>query len=263
MSTLEKYAILRTLMNTPSLSPNPHRGRHVFWSILGGTALVWLVIFLGYTGYFLWEIKYGSAEDIAKTYSQFKTEKFTASSNSGTGPRVPDNGDWTPFIHPYNPLSGQPSNKVTIVAFIDPECPFSQENYPVFKGVIDAYGGAANIVYKFLPLTSIHPNALAASEAMACANDQGKFWPYYQELFETKKLAEKDLQNTALKIGLEPTVFNNCLASHKHRKNIEADVNEAIALGVRGTPTYFINNDVIEGGADRSVWDAAILRNLK
>ena len=128
---------------------------------------------------------------------------------------------------------------------------------------MDTYAGAANLVYKFLPLTSIHPNALNASEAMACANDQGKFWPYYHYVFNSKKLTEKDLKATAVALGLEPTVFNNCLASHKHRADIEADVNEAISLGVRGTPTYFINGDVIEGGADRSVWDATILRNLK
>lgn len=250
-------------MNTLPQSPTPKKHGRFFWLVLVTTLGAWAVIFLGYTGYFLWQIKFGSAEDISKTYSQFKTEKFTNSTNQGTGPRAPKDNDWGNFIHPYTPLFGKPSNKVTILAFIDPECPFSQENYPVFRGITDTYGGATNIVYKFLPLTSIHPNSLIASEALACANDQGKFWAFSDHIFSTKKLSESNLKLAANEVGLDLNTFTNCLTSHKHRKNIETDVNEAVALGVRGTPTYFINSDVVEGGADRSVWDAAILRNLK
>lgn len=242
--------------------PSPHRGRRVFLSILGVTVLFWVLIFAGYTGYFLWQIKYGSPEDIAKTQSSFRTAKFTSANSSEAGPRAPQDGKWSPFIHPYNPVLGAANSPITITAFIDFECPYSQDNYPVFKEVMDTYGGAARIVFKFLPLTSIHANALAASEAAACANDQGKFWPYYHHLFNTKKLGAADLQAAAVVVGLEPSTFAACLSSQTHRKDIEADVNEAISLGVRGTPTYFINKDVIEGGTDRSVWDTAILKNI-
>lgn len=250
-------------MENPVLPPQPQPSRHIFAKIVGFTALVWLVIFLGYTGFFLWKLKFGNPEEIARVRSQYKSANFTAAASGGTGPQAPTGGTWQTYIHAYTPQAGLAKAPVTIVAFIDFECPFCQADYSVFKDVVETYGGAVRIVYKYLPLTSIHPNALNASEAAACANDQGKFWPYYHYLFTTKKLAEPDLQAAATAIGLEPSVFANCFSSHKHRSDIEADVNEAIALGVRGTPTYFVNNDVIEGGAERSVWDSTLLHNLK
>ncbi len=247
----------------PELTSLPTKPRrHIFLSIVGFTILAWIIVFAGYTGYFLWQLKYGSAEDIAKTHFSFKNAKFTSASSAGVGPRAPENGQWAPFIHPYNPTLGTGANLVTVTAFIDFECPYSQDNYQVFKEVMDTYGGAIKVVFKFLPLTSIHPNALAASEAAACANDQGKFWPYYHHLFETKKFTASDLQAAAVAAGLDSDLFTACVKSLKHRPNIEQDVNEAVSLGVRGTPTYFINTDVIEGSADRAVWDNTILKNI-
>lgn len=242
-------------------APQNHRVRHTFGMIFGLTGLVWLGIFLGWVVYFLWQGKYGTDQEIAKTKFEFQNQKFTAATGAKDGPKAPAN--WTEYITNDNPAFGNPTNPLTIVAFIDFECPFSQEGYPIFKSIIETYGSAAKIVFKQLPLTSIHPNALPAAEAAACANEQGKFWQYYNYLFNTKKLSTADLTTTAAAVGLDMTKFAACQTSNKYRSAIEKDVNDAIALGVRGTPTYFVNNEVIEGVVDRAAWDTIILRNLK
>lgn len=237
------------------------RVRHAFGLIFGLTAVAGLVIFFGLVVYYLWQGKYGTAQEITQSRREFKSQKFTSANEATEGPKAPDN--WANYLTKDNPTLGSPTNPVTIVAFIDFECPFSQEGHPIFKSVVETYGVAVKVVFKQLPLTSIHANALNAAEAAACANEQGKFWEYYNYLFATKKLSGADLKAGAATVGLETDTFTACQKNAKYRAAIERDVNDAIALGVRGTPTYFVNNEVIEGVVDRAAWDTIILRNLK
>lgn len=237
------------------------RVRHTLGIIFGFTAIAGFVVFFGLVAYYLWQGKYGTDQEIAKTRYEFQSQKFTTASDAKDGPKAPTN--WEEYLTPANPAFGNPNNPVTIVAFIDFECPFSQEGYPIFKSVVETYGAAAKIIFKQLPLTSIHARALPAAEAAACANEQGKFWQYYNDLFNTKKLSDTDLTTTAAAVGLDLNKFAMCQKNHKYQSAIERDVNDAIALGVRGTPTYFVNNEVIEGVIDRSAWDTIMLRNLK
>ena len=252
--------------------PPKSRAHHTLGLTVISIIIILLLFFLGLVVFYLWQSKYGSGEDIAKTKLEFQSQKLTprlVPTSSGLARGKPDQGEpkapinWTEYVTKDNPTFGSVASPVTIIAFIDFECPFSQEGYPIFKSVMETYGSAAKIVFKQLPLTSIHANALPTAEAAACAYEQDKFWEYYNYLFNTKKLSANDLTIAAKAVGLDLNTFSTCQKSAKYQKEIEKDVNDAIALGVRGTPTYFVNNEVIEGVADRALWDTIILRNLK
>lgn len=237
---------------------NNHR---VIASILGITIGIWLALFLGYFVYYLWQFKYGSAQELAKVKSEFRSAKFTTAGGSEAMPKAPT--DWESYIHPGNPTLGNPNSPVTLVAFIDFECPFSQEDYPKFKSIMETYGPGVKIIFKQLPLASIHEHALAAAEAATCAQEQGKFWPFYHYLFTNKLLTNDSLTKAGEVAKLDMQKFADCQASDRPLKTVEADVDDAVALGVRGTPTYFVNQDVIEGVTDRAVWDSIMVKNFK
>lgn len=242
--------------------PVPPRTHHPF---LVGFGILFALFLLGFfilMAQYLWQFKYGTLEENVATYTEFNSAKFSNGSGSKEAPRAPANG-WETLIRDTDPRLGPAKSPITVVAFIDFECPFSQENYQVFNEVMETYGGGVNVVFKSLPLASLHPNALPAAEAAACANAQGKFWPFYHHLFNTQKLSSADLDAAGQAVGLDMTAFTQCRNNHQFFSAIEQDVKDASSLGVRGTPTYFINNEVFEGGTDRATWDAAILRNLK
>lgn len=235
----------------------PHRwGR---W-IAVGVISVLILGFLGQVGYYMWQFRYGDAAAVAKLQAEFKMGEWSGS-KTGDGP--PPLIDLKPHIKTTNPTLGAANAPVTIIAFIDFECPFCRQSQPIFDQVLEKYGPAVRVVYKALPLTSIHPNALAAANAAACAQDQGKFWEYYHLLFKQESLDEASLTNAAQTLKLDQVKFAACVASQRHQAKIEADVNEAIALGVRGTPTYFVNKTVIEGVADAARWDQVIISQLR
>ncbi len=111
-------------------------------------------------------------------------------------------------------LSKGPSDaKITIVEFSDFECPFCSKVQGTLGEVLKAYPEDVRLVYRHFPL-SFHRNALTASEATMCAQDQGKFWPMHDEIFsDQKNIAVDDLKKHAETIGLEMTEFNNCSIS--------------------------------------------------
>lgn len=226
--------------------------------ILSLSALV--IGFLGQVGYYLWQFRYGDATMIAKIQAQFNSNQWSGE-KTGDGPQPTT--DLAKYIKPSNPTLGPSTAPVTIVAFIDFECPFCRRSQPIFDAMLEKYGPAVRVVYKPLPLTSLHPNALAAAEAAACAHDQGKFWDYYNLLFKSEALDADSLTSAAVTLKLDQAQFKACTESHRHQAEIENNVNDAIALGVRGTPTYFVKNMVIEGVADAARWDQAIISQLR
>lgn len=97
------------------------------------------------------------------------------------------------------------------------------------------------IVLKNLPLTSIHDYAEQAALAALAAREQGKFWPFHDELFESKALNDKVIESIAKKLGLDLKQFKKDMGSEKVQQQLNIDVNDANKAGVGGTPTLFVN----------------------
>ncbi len=97
------------------------------------------------------------------------------------------------------------------------------------------------IVLKNLPLTSIHDYAEQAALAALAAGEQGKFWPFHDELFDSKELNDKVIESIAKKLGLDLEQFKKDMDSEKVKKQLNTDINDANKADVGGTPTLFVN----------------------
>lgn len=152
---------------------------------------------------------------------------------------------------------------ITIVEFSDFECPFCRRwHAEVYKPLLAAYPGKIRLVYRNLPLTSIHPDALAAAEAAMCAGEQDVYWKYHDKLFSSESLGNSTYLQYAQDLGLNMTTFQACLTDHKYQKAIEADSDFAINLGIRSTPTFFINGLAIVGAQPLDVFKQVIDKEL-
>jgi len=124
------------------------------------------------------------------------------------------------------------------------------------------YDGRVRLVFRDLPLPS-HPLARPAHEAARCAGALGRYWPYHDRLFAAQPAFERDdLVRYAVEVGLAREAFERCLDQRRFASAVEADVAQARALGVRSTPTFFINGRPLVGAQPvetfRTVIDEAL-----
>ena len=118
------------------------------------------------------------------------------------------------------------------------------------------FAGKLAFAYKDLPLP-MHSHAQKAAEAAHCAMEQGKFWEYHDLLFSTRQLEVKQLKESARTLNLDGEAFDKCLDSGATAAAIKANLDEATALAIPGTPGFFINGRFLEGNVS---YDA--LRNV-
>jgi protein-disulfide isomerase len=122
---------------------------------------------------------------------------------------------------------------------------FARETAPALKAEFVATGKVRWIVRHF-PLTSIHPHAAKAAEAVECAGAQGKWWDMHASLYaDQQRLEESSLVARAEILRLDIAKFTRCLGGEMAEK-LASDVQAGRAAGVSGTPTFFIG--VVEGG---------------
>jgi protein-disulfide isomerase len=160
------------------------------------------------------------------------------------------------------PARGPAGAPVEIIEFSDFECPFCLRAHPTVTKVLSTYGDRVRLVYRHYPLPN-HPNARPAAEASACAAEQGKFWEFHDRLFENQtKLSAADLKQYASALGLDTTKFNACFDSHKFAEQVEQDLEAGEAVGVSGTPAFFINGRVVSGAQPFEVFKRVIDEEL-
>lgn len=151
-------------------------------------------------------------------------------------------------VHPDDPVIGPGNARVTIIEAGCFSCPYTKEAVPVVKQLISHYGNNIRFVYKDFPMSSTHHEAQEAAEASHCAHEQGRYWEYHDLLFENQgKTSFGNLVGFAEDLSLDVDQFSECLASHKYKSKVDSDFAEAFAIGVYGTPTFFINDQVIVG----------------
>jgi protein-disulfide isomerase len=146
------------------------------------------------------------------------------------------------------PSHGPDNAPVTIVEFADFECPFCGGLFKTLKTIEKSYPDKVRFVYRQFPLTSMHPHAQKAAEASLCANDQNRFWEFYDSMFGNQEnLTVDDLKKRALDMKLNTAAFNTCLDSGAKVGAVAKDVEEGRAAGVSGTPAMFINGRFLGG----------------
>jgi protein-disulfide isomerase len=138
---------------------------------------------------------------------------------------------------------GAPDAPVTVVEYGDFECPYCGAAAPVLREVVDESAGQVRLVYRHFPLFTKHPFALTAALAAEASGDL--FWPMHDLLFAHQtKLSDADLERYAAQIGAGPVTGE---AAQAFRPAVEADYRSGGELGVRGTPTLFIDGRLYTG----------------
>ncbi len=160
-----------------------------------------------------------------------------------------------------SPVRGPDSAPVTVVEFADFECPFCQRIAPELDGLLEKRQGKVRFVYKFMPL-SMHPHGEPAARAAIAAQAQGKFWEMHHQLFANgTHLEDGDLESYAKALGLDLGRFRTDLQSPATKARLDADRKLADGLGVKGTPTLFINGREYDATVDLGEWlDSEISR---
>jgi protein-disulfide isomerase len=143
---------------------------------------------------------------------------------------------------------GNAAAPVTIVEFSDFHCPFCKRVQPAITEVLTKYGDRVRLVYKDMPIDSLHPQARAAAEAARCAGEQDKFWPFHDKVYAgPSDGTQAQMTIYAKEVGLDIEKFEACRASRKYQAQVQKDVDEGAKLGVNGTPGFFINGRFLSG----------------
>ena len=140
-----------------------------------------------------------------------------------------------------SPTLGPVNAPVSIVVFDDFECPYCAKAVPLLKQVQQAYPKQANLVFKNFPL-KMHKNAGPAAIAGLAADRQGKFWPLHDLFFENyNKLNPQKIVDLAKQAGLNVAQFEKDQRDPKLAQQVQDEIRQGQGIGVRGTPTIFIN----------------------
>lgn len=145
-------------------------------------------------------------------------------------------------------ILGNPSAQITIVEFGDYQCHqcynwFHNTKPTVFQNYVDT--GKVNFV--FMDLAFLGMDSPKAAQASYCAEDQGKYWEYHNQLYTAQESQidngwanSQRLKAFAFSLGLDMELFDSCLDSGKYAKRVLYNIAEAKKLGANGTPTFFI-----------------------
>jgi len=158
-----------------------------------------------------------------------------------------------------SPTTGAKEAKIVLLEFSDFQCPYCASAHQTLNQFMASHQNEVTLVYKFLPLTAIHPQALPAAKAAWAAGQQGKFWEFHNALFENqKKLDESLYVATAKALNLDLKRFDQDRNSQAADSAIQEDMKMAEQLGVTGTPFLLMNGEPIEGGAQLKNLETAL-----
>lgn len=160
------------------------------------------------------------------------------------------------------PVRGNANAQVTFIEYADYECPVCQQIQPDLNKLEAEYKGRIAFAYKDVPLP-MHPRAQKAAEAAHCAGVQNKYWEYHDLLLTTKELAVPQLKASARQLKLDGTAFDQCLDSGAQSGLVKAQLGEAQALGIEGTPSFFLNGRFYAGALPFDRLKQAVEEELK
>jgi len=149
-------------------------------------------------------------------------------------------------------LDDVPDAKVTVVEFLDFECEACGAFYPVVEGLREKYDGQINYVLRYFPIPS-HGNAQNAAVAVEAAAQQGQLEAMYNRMFETQATwgesgeSKAELfRSYAEDLGLDMAAYDAAVEDPKTLGRVLYDFEAGRALGVQGTPTFFVNDKKLE-----------------
>lgn len=144
-------------------------------------------------------------------------------------------------------ILGPASAEVTVIEYGDFECPSCGQAHAAMKIMLDHFGPQLRFVFRHYPQREIHPHAELAAEAAEAAGAQHMFWPFYDLLFTHQQhLQEKQLLDYAGDIGLDLMRYQNEMSDHVYLQRVQEHLASGQRLGVRATPTFYVNGMVTD-----------------
>lgn len=176
--------------------------------------------------------------------------------------------DQSALVRFHSPSLGPPAAKVEIVEFLDPACEGCRAVYPLVKQLMDAHPGRIRLTIRYAPF---HKGADQVVRLLEAARRQGKYWQTLETLFSTQPrwavnhTARLDFALKAISgLGLDMRRLEEDMRSPALAQLIQQDLRDAVALGVTGTPDFFVNGtrlaarsyDELKARIDRAVREA-------
>lgn len=156
------------------------------------------------------------------------------------------------------PAVGPEDAAVTVVEFADFQCPFCARVRGTLERLRSEYPEQVRVVFKHFPL-EIHPEAMLAHRAAAAAAAQGRFWELHDRIFAAPGALDRaSLVAYARALGLDLEAFERALDGPESEAAVRRDMAEGAALGVRGTPAFFINGRSLSGAQPYEAFRAQV-----
>lgn len=156
---------------------------------------------------------------------------------------------------------------ITIIEYSDFQCPACRAVHPTLARLVENYPEQVQFVYRHFPLNQIHANAQKSAEATEAAGAQGKFWEYHDALFDAQAewqglgpAAFRDyLVGLAAELELDADRFASELDGGVYTAYVVASEQEAIRLGLSGTPSIILDGQLLPGvPSDYNLWEGYV-----
>jgi len=232
----------------PKTAQNSGSPKWLWWAIGGGCLLLLCCTVIGIAALTL------MGPSVSKTFSSVSTEtSFT-----------PEVSPPDPNVHPETNSNsmGDPNAPVKIMEFSDFQCPFCQRHWQETEPqIIDTYVKTGKIQYTYRSAGNWVSKNIGqggvesqnAAMAAYCAGDQGKFWEYHATLFsnvqgeDAGSFTDANLQKFAQSLGLDTKQFSDCYTSKKYADKVAQDYKDALAAGIKGTPSFVLSYTDAQG----------------
>lgn len=171
-------------------------------------------------------------------------------------------------------IRGNPNAPIMLIEYSDYDCPFCKQYHDTLRQVLDEYGvtGQVGWVYRQFPIAQLHPNAPKISQAALCVGELGgqtAFWDFTDNIFSRRNFDDftnvTRLEEYATDTGVALPQYQSCINSGRHIDTVEAEIRNAFAAGVRGTPhtvIVFGNEQAVINGAQSYTALKSIIENL-
>ncbi len=253
---------LPALAPVPAPLPPPPRDRSLAWALGLGGGLVGLTLLGG--GLFFWfnqptaatptptapaASAPGDATGILPGAPPSRFAPLAPSAGAGGAITASDASALVPLF-PDDASRGEASAPATLVVFGDLTCPFTARTLALLPRLESHYGTKLRIVFKHYPLPE-HAHAREAAEAAAAVRAKGgneAFWKFLEGAIRTPETLDPGrLEELGIKAGVPAGTVTEALRQHEGATQIERDVRLARRLGLRGTPTLFLNGLRLDG----------------
>lgn len=144
---------------------------------------------------------------------------------------------------------GSSNASLKVVEFSDFQCPYCAVAAQDLRRLRERYPDQLAVVYRHFPITSIHRHAFEAALAAECAGEQGAFEPYHDALFQQQAMIGTVEWNAIARMAKVPDIdkFQRCVEEQRYGHDIRRDSALAMAIGIRGTPSFIYDGRLITG----------------